>query len=252
MLRRTLNCVRYLPLLCALLALAAAGCGQLPAAESPPDPVALVAQAAANIRASDRFRMTVERTGAPYEVDTGLGRVTFRRASAQYVAPDTLQATVSLIAAGFTAEVDIFARGENQWFRNVILTGGSWLNAPFAEGFNPQVLIAEETGFEAALAAVHELTYAGPTTLEDGTPVHRISGVADGHDISALLAGLIEASGPTHVDVYIHRETILPARFVIVQLETASERFPTPTTWTVDIYDYGAPARLDDPEARSS
>jgi len=243
--------VRYLPIVCMLLALAA-GCGAAPATEIPPDPVTLVAQAAANIRASDRFRMTVERTGAPYEVDTGLGRVTFRRASAQYVAPDTLQATVSLTAAGLTAEVDIFARGENQWFRNVILTGGSWLNAPFAEGFNPQVLIAEETGFEAALAAVRELTYAGPAALEDGTPVHRISGVAEGHDISALLAGLIEASGPTQVEVYIHRETGLPARFVIVQPETASEQFPTPTTWTVDIYDYGAPARLDDPEARQS
>ncbi len=243
--------MRYLPLVCMLLALAA-GCSAAPATEIPPDPVALVAQAAANIRASDRFRMTVERTGAPYEVDTGLGRVTFRRASAQYVAPDTLQATVSLTAAGLTAEVDIFARGENQWFRNVILTGGSWLNAPFAEGFNPQVLIAEETGFEAALAAVRELTYAGPAALEDGTPVHRISGVAEGHDISALLAGLIEASGPTQVEVYIHRETGLPARFVIVQPETASEQFPTPTTWTVDIYDYGAPVRLDDPEARQS
>ncbi|MGQ9888667.1 MAG: LppX_LprAFG lipoprotein [Aggregatilineales bacterium] len=243
--------MRYLPLVCMLLALAA-GCSAAPATETPPDPTTLVAQAAANIRASDRFRMTVERTGAPYEVDTGLGRVTFRRASAQYVAPDTLQATVSLTAAGLTAEVDIFARGENQWFRNVILTGGTWLNAPFAEGFNPQVLIAEETGFEAALAAVRELTYAGPAALEDGTPVHHISGVAEGHDISALLAGLIEASGLTQVEVYIHRETGLPARFVIVQPETASEQFPTPTTWTVDIYDYGAPARLDDPEARQS
>lgn len=196
--------------------------------------------------------MTVERTGAPYEVNTGLGWVAFRRASAQYVAPDTLQATVSLSAAGITAEVDIFARGENQWFRNVVLTGGSWLNAPFAEGFNPQVLIAEETGFEAALAAVRELTYVGAAALEDGTPVHHISGVAEGHDISALLAGLIEASGPTQVDVYIHRESGLPARFVIVQPETATEQFPTPTTWTVDVYDYDAPARLDDPEARPS
>lgn len=240
--------MRYLPLVCVLLvALTAAACGGAPATEIPPDPAALVAQAAANIRASQTFRMTVERTGAPYNVDTGLGHVTFRRATAQYAAPDTLQATVSLIAAGVTADVDIFARGEEQWFRNPILTGGAWLNTPFAEGFNPQILISEQTGFQAALDSVRELTYAGAETLEDGTPVHRVSGVAEGRDISALLAGLIEATGPVLVDVYIHRDTGLPARFVIVQSDTATEQQPTPTTWTVDIYDYGAPARLDTP-----
>ncbi len=240
--------MRYLPLVCVLLAaLTTAACGGAPATETPPDPAALVAQAAAGIRASQSFRMAVERTGAPYDVDTGLGRVTFRRATAQYAAPDTLQATVSLIAAGLTADVDIFARGEDQWFRNTILTGGAWLNTPFAVGFNPQVLIAEQAGFQAALDSVHELAYMGAETLEDGTPVYRISGVADGRDISALLAGLIEASGPTLVDVFIHRDTGLPARFVIVQSDTATEQSPTPTTWTVDIYDYDAPVHLDAP-----
>jgi hypothetical protein len=96
---------------------------------------------------------------------------------------------------------------------------------------------------------VRELNYAGTETLEDGTPVHRVSGVAEGHDISALLAGLIEATGPVLVDVYIHRDTGLPVRFVIVQSDTATEQNPTPTTWTVDLYDFDAPARLDEPAA---
>lgn len=240
--------MRRLPLFCVLLAVIAAACGA-PPTETPSDPIELIAEAAANIRAADTFRMAVERTGAPYNVDTGLGLVSFRRAVAQYVAPDTLQATVSLTAAGITAEVDIFSKGTNQWFRNVVLTGGSWLNAPFAAGFNPQVLIAEETGFEAAFRAVRELSYIGQETLEDGTPVHHVAGVAEGHDVSALLAGLIEASGPTLVDVYVHRETRLPVRFVIVQPETASDTEPNPTRWTVDVYDFNAPAQLDDPEA---
>ena len=61
------------------------------ATEEPLDPVDLVTDAAENIRESDTFRMSVERSGASYFVETDLGSVDFRRAVAQYVAPELVQ-----------------------------------------------------------------------------------------------------------------------------------------------------------------
>lgn len=231
-----------------LACLVVAGCSDN-ATEPPPDPMALVTTAAENIRETDTFRMLVERTGAPYYILTDLGNVAFRRAMAQYVAPNVMQAQVRLIAAGLPTEVGVFSRGEQQWYRNDILTGGRWFNAPFSPGFNPQSLIAEETGFQQSLQALIDMSYVGEETLEDGSPVYHLDATANGEDVTALLAGLIEMGGTVEVDVYINRDTEVPARFVIVQPDSMTEDEPEPTTWTIDIYDIDAPAEIEDPEA---
>jgi hypothetical protein len=210
------------------------------------DPTALITEAATNIRTSETFRIRVERTGAPYFVETDLGSVAFRLANAQYIAPAIMQATVRLVTAGLTADVDIFSRGAEQWYRHGLLTGNQWFNAPFAPGFNPQTLIAEDTGFQAALAALIELRYVGAEALEDGTPVHHLSGMADGADVSALMVNLIEASGNVEVQVYIDRERLIPVRFVIVQPDSVTEDEVEPTTWTVDIFDVNEAILLED------
>lgn len=230
-----------------LMLLLLAACAGAPADE-PVDPIELVTEASENIRESETFRMSVERTGASYFVDTGLGQVDFRRAVAQYVAPNVIQATVRLIAAGLPADVDVFSRGENQWYRHTILTANMWFNAPFAEGFNPETLISEDTGFQTALNSLINLSYEGAKTLEDGTPVYHLKGTADGKDITALLANLVEATGEVLVDVFIDQNLMIPVRFVIVQPETITETQPDPTTWTVDVYDINAEPVLDAPD----
>ncbi len=229
----------------ALVALA--GCNGSPT-EPPPDPLDLLAQSAANIRAMDTFRMSVELTGADYFIETDFGSVAFRRAVAQYVAPNVMQATVRVLAAGVPLDVEVFSRGENQWFRG-IWTNNAWLNATFAPGFNPEALIAQESGFQAALNALIDLEMVGQEELEDGTPVHHLRAVADGQDVSALMVGLIYATGSVNVDVYIHRNEVYPVRFVIEQPDTATDDEPEPTTWTVDVYDLNAASEIDDPEA---
>ncbi|MBZ0298683.1 MAG: LppX_LprAFG lipoprotein [Anaerolineae bacterium] len=221
------------------------------ATEEPVDPFQLITDAAKNIRESNTFRMSVDRTGASYFVQTDLGLVDFRHAMAQYVAPDILQATVRLIAAGLPADVEVFSRGDNQWYRHAVLTANLWFNAPFAEGFNPEELIAQDTGFQMALHSLINLSYEGRDNLEDGTSVFHLKGLADGADISALLANLVETTGQVFVDVFIDQKMMIPVRFVIVQPDTITEAEPEPTTWTVDVYDINAAPELDPPPDES-
>lgn len=220
--------------------------------EPPPDPKNLITESAAKIRETEAFRMEVERTGAEYYVETGLGNIAFRRAIAQYVAPDVIQATVRVTGVGLTADVDIFSRGDDQWYRNSILTANTWYNALFAPGFNPRTLISEETGFQAALTSLIDLEFVGREELEDGTPVYHLKATANGPDVEALLVGLVEAEGEVLVDVFINRENLYPARFIIVQPETISETEPEPTTWTIDVYDIDQEPILDDPETAAA
>ena len=60
-------------------------------------------------------------------------------------------------------------------------TSGS--TKPFAPGFNPESLIAEDTGIEAALKSLIDLSYVGETQLENGADVYHLAATANGPDV---------------------------------------------------------------------
>lgn len=214
------------------------------------DPVALLTEASDNIRASSTFRLEVVHSGADYFAsitmqpgDISLS-VAFRRAIAQYVAPNQIQGRVRVVA-GATLEVDVYAQGEDQWLRFPMT---DWIQDDFASDFNPEVLIAEDTGFQAALSALRALEYLGETTLDTGQVVHHLRGLADGADVTDLLVGLIEATGEVNVDVFISRDQPrYPVRLIIVQPDTITETTPDPTTWTIDVFDINAEPDIEVP-----
>ncbi len=212
------------------------------------DPFSLVQNAADNIRSADTFRIDVTQTGPDYAINTGYGSVLFRRATAQYVSPGTMQAAVRVSAAGLPVDIDVFSRGEDQWYR-AIWTGGNWLHETFAPGFDPQTLIAEDTGFQAAMSAVIGLSFVGDETLDNGTNVYHLNGTAEGSAVNALLVGLIETQGDVGVDLYVDRETGYPVRFVLTETVFNGEGTPEPELrlWVIDVTNINAPAELETP-----
>lgn len=245
--------IRWLSVVLLIPVFLLVGCNGDNADDAPDDPVALLTDAATKIRAADTFRMEITHSGADYWVNVYLGddpntpvQVAFRRALAQYVADEKLGAEVSILMGGAAFKLDVYAQEYDQWFR---LEGiPLWVHGEFAPGFNPRTLIAEDTGFQAALAALEELEYIGTTSLEDGTSVYHLSGVAEGGVVTALLVGMIEAGPIVEVEVYVDRETGYPARLIIRQPETVTDDQPVPTTWTLDVYDVNAEPDLNKPE----
>lgn len=229
-----------------LLGLVLFGCTGDATEPPPPEPVALLTQAAANIRQTDTFRMTVERTGRAYYIQTDYGGAEFRRADVQYAGPDIIQARVRVVAAGLPIDLEFFFRDTRQWLRG-IWTNNAWVSIAFAPGFSPAALMAAETGFQAAINALTDLQMIGRQQLVDGTPVYHVKAQAQGEDVSDLMAGLIEVTGRVMADVFVHRDTLLPVRFVIVQPDSVIPEAPEPTTWTIEVYDFDQPAQLDIP-----
>jgi hypothetical protein len=211
------------------------------------DPLALVTTAADEIRQATQFNMSVDQTGEDYAIGTAYGNVLFRRATASYVSPRTMQANVRVNAAGIPLDIDVFSYAENQWYR-AIWTGDNWLNEAFSPGFNPESLIAQDTGFQAALSAVRDLSYVGITSLESGQEVHHLRGTADGAGLNALLVGLIEMQGVVSVEVFISTADNYPARFVLVETVPPGENGEASTrTWTIDITDINGEVLIDPP-----
>jgi hypothetical protein len=242
--------MRWPGLLILMFALILVGCNSNSSNdEPPPDPIELLTESADHIRSAETFRLEVVHSGADYLFYLYLSddpfTVSFRRALIQYVAPERLQAEVSVLLGSLPQSLDFYASDDDQWFK---LAGMFWVKGGFVPGFNPRILIDEDTGFQAALAAITDLVFVTNTSLDDGTGVHHLSGKADGTAVMALLAGLIEAEGIVDIDVYIDRKTLYPARIIIRQPDTITEDQPMPTTWTVDIYDIDAEPELTPPE----
>lgn len=233
-----------------------AGCSTDSTTEATPEPMTLLVEAADKIRTSDTFRLYVEQTGNTYrfevyldEARTNLVRAEFEFARAQYVARDMLQATTRILIetplGQLAQDVDIFSKGSLQWYR---LAGLPWIAGDFAPGFNPVTLIADDSGFQAALTALEALEFVGTPTLEDGTPTYHLRGTANGPAIRGLVVGLINFAETVPVDVFIHRETRYPVRLILTQPETATDENPDPTTWTIDVFDVDEAADLTPPE----
>lgn len=235
------------------IVLLAAGCdGSAGSSSAPPTlaPADLLAQAGSNMRAASTLRVAVDRAGGDYFFETDFGVVLFNALRGQYVAPDVIQASARVLLGKLPLDVDIFARGADQWIRGVF-TNMEWQRAILAEGFDPQTLIADaDSGLQAALKALRNVTLVGETTLEDGTAAYHLSSAADGANVSALIVNIVQMSGEVTVDVFIDRARLLPLRFVIVQPPAGEQTTgtPGPTTWTIEFYDFDAEPELTGPE----
>lgn len=218
-----------------------------PAAETPeatPDPQALLESVIDRLRELETFRLLIEQTGAPYpffiSLDEGQTVQTayMRRGEAQFIVPETLGGTMTLRVGGIpTLNVDIFAIGEDQWFK---LFGQVWINYPIAVGFDPGELLREDTGFSAALTKMNELEYIAAETMVDGTPVHHVRGVASGQVMNELLFGLLEVEQElVYIDVFINRNDNTPTLIEVRIPDTATET-EADTVWRIEVYDVDA------------
>lgn len=237
--------MRRLGFLLLLLIGLVAGCntGSGETAVPTPEPIDLLAQAAANAEAAETLRLSVERTGADYFFVTEFGTVLFDSLTGQYAAPDVIQARAKVELGKLALDLDLYAKGEAQYIMGVF-TNMEWQATVFAPGFNPQSIIA---GLKPALAALNDVKIVGEETLEDGTAVYHLTSTAAGEDVAALVVNIVEMTGQVTVDVYVDKAQSLPLKFVIVQPDTVTAEQPEPTTWTIELYDFGAEAELNGP-----
>ncbi len=212
-----------------------------------PEPIDALNEAAVFFQTAESFKIEVLQEGAPYFIETDVteGALRFQRATIDYQAPDTLQGDVRASVFGAPFPFGVLARGTAQWVR---LPGIGWTNSyVFAPGFNPQDLIAEEKGFQAALSALLDIEMVGPADI-NGVPVFHMTGRADGAIMRDLLVGLLEVEGEVLVDVYVQRDNNQPVRLIITMPDTETEDVPEPTRWVLDVYDFDQPVTIDGPE----
>lgn len=236
-----------------LMLIIAVGCTTNPTPEPPPDIQALLSNAADILLEANTFQLEIVQIGTPYIFDINIGQgeidVFLRRVIGQFVAPDEVHATASLLAGSFPINLTLYSKADDQWF-NPTESPITWINAPFATGFDPRRVVGEDSGFRKALNSLTELQYVGVEDLF-GVQVYHIRGIANAEDVSALLVGMIEFTTPLPLDVYLRTGDGYPVRMVITQPDTATDETPD-TQWTIEVFDIGGAKNFTPPAGANS
>ena len=216
-----------------------------------PDAQTLLIKAGNEVAQSSSIRIKLQLAGAPSFVDPptipgGPGNaISFISADGVYVAPDRISATVVAKVFDIPGQVDVVAIGDVQWYKAGLLTAGKWLQEPFSPGFNAGDLVSSGGGIQAALKALKEVKLLGHESV-DGVDMYHLTATANGADISSLNVGLIRGN-VVNVDIYIPVDTGRVDRVIMVQPDTMTDTEPQPTTWTLELFDYNAPAQVAAP-----
>jgi len=228
-----------------LVSVALSACSGSVPSTSVPDAAMLLKTAATEVEHSTSFKIKLQVTGAPSYVDPPSNKIAFVSANGLYVAPDRLSATVVAKILSLPGEVQVIAIGDSQWMKNHILTAGQWISGIFSPGFNAANLISSDTGIQSALNSLQNVKYVGHDNI-NGTDMLHLTAVGDGPQIASLTVGLIRGN-VVNMDIYIVPATNRVDTVIMTQPDTVSTAEPNPTTWTLEIYDYNAPAQIAAP-----
>lgn len=229
-----------------------AGCGGAATTPTvtPPSSETLLRQAINNIRDAESFAMSVEQGGAPFPFIFQLGanddpfRTVMQRATAHFVAPDQLHASARMRVEGAPPiSLQLYVNGFTQWLKPPLFR---WTQYEYAPGFNPRLLMGEDSGFNSALSRLNRIDFLG---LEDrfGEMVYHVRGEASGQVVNDLLFGLLIINEDTAiVDVYIDDETRFPSELLLTLPGTATDE-QEDTFWRIELFDVNQPQEFETP-----
>lgn len=225
-------------------------CSSEPVADPTADAETLLAESVNLIRESESFSLIVEQGGEPFRFIFQLGPdlpefiTVMSRATGSFIAPDGLYADARIQFEGVSINVQLFAKTETQWVKAL---GLPYVEYNFAPGFNPSILMAEDSGFNRALSQLDSLEYVGREN-RNRIDTHHVRGETDGDVINDLLFGLLEIlEERVIVDVFIDVETGYPAEMLLTLPDTATDENED-TYWLIEIFDVNEPLDIDTPD----
>lgn len=210
------------------------------------------------VREAETLSMIVEQGGTPFRFLFQLAPdqpefvTVMSRAEAAYIAPDGLWVDARIQFQGFPINVQLLAKEETQWVRAL---GLPYVEFIFAPGFNPMILMAQDTGFNRAMSQLDVVAYIGRET-RNRVETHHVRGEADGEVINDLLFGLLEIlEERVVVDVFIDVETGYPSEILLTLPDTAQEadeaagtEATDDTFWRIEIFDVNEPVDVETPQ----
>ncbi len=210
-----------------------------------PDPQAVAARAGTAMQTVQWLHFVLEGDGSPAYIDAEETLV-FRRAEGDYVAPDRLQASVKVMAAGLVAEIQVITVQKKRWMTNLLT--GQWEELPAGWELSPSALFDAEVGIphlmtQGLVAARTQVE--GPAEFDDlDGAFWYLTSETTGDQVHAMSGGLIP-SGPAQLEAWIDPTTYLIHRIRLVLPESDPEQ---PMELTIEFSLFDEPLDIQPPK----
>jgi hypothetical protein len=225
-----------IPLLLLSVTLVTVACGGSETASTlPPDPGAIIDAAIDAMRDVDTVGFTMERSGAPVEIQD----LEFVGAEGRYAAPESADALLSMRAGDLTVRLGTIAVGERVWLTNPLT--GAWDELDPGTGFNPAIVFDPRLGWVPLLAEdLSTPVLMGEDTV-DGVHGYHLTAEVAARRIEALTAGLVE---PQDVGAELWFD-VITGRIIAMEFTTTGPAGET--HWRIGLKDYGEPVSIEPP-----
>lgn len=218
----------------------------------PPEPATLLENAAAQLESATAFQLALQASGNPVSLDAEAIQldipIIFQQAQGFFVAPNSVQAVVSLMLSDVVTEVDMITVGNAQFLKHNFITGNQWQAMTFSPTFDPAHLTSGDQSIPAALRTLQGVEYIGETDLE-GVEVYHIRAQVDAAKVSAVTVGLIGMNeGQIQADVYIRADSGRLERLELVEPPNPDLGTTEATIWQIALYDYNGEYQITQPD----
>lgn len=206
-----------------------------------PDPTIILRSSANAMLGLNSVHVEINREGGPAYLDPDQ-TLNLSSAIGDYASPDGIAAVVTVLGPGLVLEIQTIAIGDEQWITNPLTQ--QWELLPPGWGFNPAILFDEATGWLPLLTQdVTNATIA--ETVEIGGQLrHRLQATVAGERVTAVTGGLVQATTPVVVDVWVD-----PATFYVSSLsfELPDPAGNEPSQWELTFSNYNTPVTIQPP-----
>ena len=233
-----------------IILLAACNGDSKSAKDNSSDPREVVNDAAQKLDNANSFELILAVEGSPVYLDVSNilddAILALQRAEGEFVAPDKIRATVTVLFQDIPTEVNMLAIGEEQFIWHQLITRGQWQAETLAAGFNPASLKSDETGIANAVRSLENLEFVGNEDL-DGIEVTHVRGTVEASLVQSVTVGLIGTDiGNIKADLFIRtRDGQLEKMTLEEPLREGEE---SPTIWTIALYGYNGDYTIEKPE----
>lgn len=199
----------------------------------PPDPAVVLPAAGAAMQGLESARFMIELEGASIDLIAGLG---LRSVDGQWTQPGSSRAVSELGAGDVTVQVGAIAVGGQTWITNPVT--GDWEELPDGLGFDPNVLFAADTGWQALLSEdVSDAEFVG---VENGD--YHITAVAAGQRVETITGGFAGAE-PVDIEMWVDPATGYLTRLVFVTTGDDGD-----TEWRMRLSEFNEPVTIEPPD----
>jgi len=201
-----------------------------------PSALELLTTAANHLSNAQSLRFSIDRQGEPIVIPIPLFEVTVIGAIGDYQAPGNIHAIIKTQVGDSQPEADALWQDGQSYFKLPPFLV-DYIQLDLGDSFNVPAIFSTNLGIPALLLKLNNVN-VGSVEEIDGENVYRITGTANGEDLTGL-TGVPLAPGEAAIEAWVSKDTRELVRIIVKESDGNG--------WVIKFFGYNEPVEIPTP-----